>query len=107
MKNQLSWLLAMIAVVIIAGCSSTPSVLKGTVVMRTATEAHINLGSDDGIQVGDTLSVWRDETSGRIKTRNVRVGEVKVIKILGKNYSAVELLRGNLNEQDVVEKRSP
>ena len=103
MKNHIS----IMTMLIIVGCSGGQSIIKGTVVMRTGTEAHINLGSDDGIQIGDTLSVWRDETSGRTKTRNVRVGEVRVIKILGKNYSAVEILKGNLNEQDVVEKRLP
>jgi hypothetical protein len=41
----------------IAGCSCGQSVTKGTIVMRTETESYINLGYDDGIQVGDTLSV--------------------------------------------------
>ena len=74
--------------------------------MKTETESFINLGGDDGIEVGDTLSVWRDQNVRKM-TRTVRVGEVRVMKILDKNHSAVEMLNGKLNEQDVVEKRHP
>lgn len=70
--------------------------------MRTSMEAHINLGGDDGIHVGDTLSVWRDQTVGKV-TRNYRVGEVKVTKILGNNYASAEVVTGNVNGNDVVE----
>ena len=92
--------------VMIVGCSVGPSVIKGTVIMRTPTEAHINLGSEDGIQVGDTLTVWRDESQRGSRTRNVRIGEVRVVKVIDKNYSAVEVLKGNPYERDIVEKKA-
>lgn len=105
MKNFRSSIAILAVALSVIGCYSGQSVTKGTIVMRTPTEAHINLGGDDGIRVGDTLSVWRDQTVGKV-TRNIRVGEVKVTKILGNNYAAVEVLTGNVNENDVVEKGS-
>lgn len=90
----------------VVSCSLGPSVIRGAVVMRTATEAHINLGSEDGIQAGDTLAVWRDESRGKSATRNINVGEVTVTKVIDKNYSAVEVLRGTLYERDIVETKA-
>lgn len=66
MKNYMVSIVILVATFGIVGCYSGQSVTKGTIVMRTATEAHINLGGDDGIQVGDTLSVWRDQTVGKV-----------------------------------------
>ncbi|MEK9139070.1 MAG: hypothetical protein AAB393_18275 [Bacteroidota bacterium] len=89
----------------IAGCFAGSSIVKGYVVMRTSSEAHINLGSDDGIQLGDTLVVWREEKSGAPGGRTVRSGRVKVVRLLDKNHAAVEVLSGNLRERDRVEKQ--
>lgn len=91
--------------VFIIGCSSGPSVAKGYVVMRTTSEAHINLGADDGVQVGDTLTVWRQESSGATTNRTVRVGMVRVTKLLDDHNAAVEILTGTLRERDSVEKK--
>ena len=101
-----SWFgMIIIASIVVAGCSSASSVIGGLVVMRTEKEAHINLGSDDGIQVGDTLTVFRSEPTAP-GIRNVRVGFVKVTKLMDGNYSAVEVLTGTLYERDIVEKRN-
>lgn len=106
MKKYTNKLLAIFTGLMIVGCSVGPSVIKGTVIMRTPTEAHINLGSDDGVQVGDTLTVWRDESRAKSITRNVRTGEVRVTKVIDKNYSAVEVLKGTVYERDIVEKKA-
>ncbi len=98
--------LMIIASLLVQGCSSGPSVIKGSVIMRTADGAHINLGSDDGIQLGDTLTVFHNETPIGGNSRSVRAGKVKVIKILDKNYSAVEVIEGTLDERDTVEKKN-
>jgi hypothetical protein len=106
MKQHSNMHLVLALGLFVVGCSLGPSVVKGTVIMRTPTEAHINLGSDDGIQVGDTLSVWRDEGRAKSVTRNVRTGEVRVTKVIDKNYSAVEVLKGTVYERDIVEKKT-
>ena len=89
----------------IAGCFAGSSIVKGYVVMRTTSEAHINLGGDDGIQVGDTLTVWRQESSGATTNRTVRVGIVRVTKLLDDHNAAVEILAGGVRERDSVEKK--
>ena len=106
MKKCTNKMLAVVASLMIIGCAVGPSVIKGTVIMRTTTEAHINLGSDDGIEVGDTLTVWRDESRAKPLTRNVPAGKVRVTKVIDKNYSAVEILKETVSERDIVEKRA-
>lgn len=91
---------------IIAGCSAGPNDIPGTFVMRIPTEAHINLGNHDGIQVGDTLTEWRDESRGATRTRNLRIDEVKVVRVNDQAHSVVEILRGKPEERDTVEMRS-
>jgi hypothetical protein len=92
--------------VFITGCFTGSSIVKGYVVMRTNSEAHINLGSDDGIQVGDTLTVYREERGNSLSSRTVRVGKVRVARILDADHAAVEVLRGTLQERDAVEKKT-
>lgn len=83
------------------GCDGQTSVIQGTVQMRTDSEAHINIGSDDGIVIGDTLIVYHNENpSGPVQT-----GEVKVIKILDPHHAAVSIIYGGIYERDVVEKK--
>jgi hypothetical protein len=106
MKSSLAGILILASTLGVAGCSCGENFTKGTIVMRTETESYINLGYDDGILMGDTLNVWRNQSIGKT-TRNVNVGKVKVVKILDKNHSAVEAVKGNLNELDIVEKHIP
>lgn len=87
------------------GCAGQTSVIQGTVQMRTDSEAHINIGSDDGIVVGDTLIVYHNENPSGTYTRPVRTGEVKVIKILDPHHAAVSIIYGGIYERDVVEKK--
>lgn len=100
-------MLTMLSVAPFLGCSLESNVTKGSVIMITATEAHINLGSGDELKVGDTPSVWRDERSEGLRTRTVRVGFARIIRVLDENHSVVELLTGTLRERDSVEKRNP
>lgn len=89
----------------ITACSPSSRVVKGNVMMRTTSEAHVDLGADDGIHVGDTLAVYREEPLSSHETRTRRVGLVRVIKLIDKDYSAVEVLEGSLKEGDTVEKQ--
>lgn len=65
-----------------------------------------DLGSDDGIQVGDTLAVWRRESSGATVSRTVLVGSARATRILDEHHAAVEVLKGSLQELDSVEKKA-
>ena len=105
MKRYTFVILTMLTVSLLLGCSLGSNVTKGSVIMRTASEAHINLGGDDGLQVGDTLTVWRDERYAGRTTRTVRVGKVRVVRLLDERHSVVEVLTGTLQERDTVEKK--
>jgi hypothetical protein len=104
MKTRMIGSAAIILLLAIAGCYSLQHSTRGTVMMRTATEGYINLGNADGINVGDTLKLFRRQQVGRT-TQNICMGEAKVTRILDDKHAAVEPLNGNLIEQDIVEKR--
>ncbi len=95
---------ALITTVLVVACSAGFRVIKGSVIIRTPTEARIDLGSEDGIQVGDTLTVWREERREGTSTRTVRVGTVRVASMLDREHATVEVLTGSLRERDRVEK---
>ncbi len=95
---------ALIATVLVVACSAGFRVIKGSVLIRTPTEARIDLGSEDGIQVGDTLTVWREERWEGTSTRTVRVGTVRVASMLDREHATVEVLTGFVRERDRVEK---
>lgn len=90
--------------VLFISCAGRQSTIQGTVLMRTESEAHVNLGSDDGVSVGDTLTVYRNDNPSGTYTRPVRVGTARVIKILDSHHSNVEVIHGGIYEHDVVEK---
>jgi hypothetical protein len=94
-------MLALATALLIASCSPSSRIVKGNVMMRTTSEAHV----DHGIHVGDTLAVYREEPLSSHETRTRRVGLVRVIKLIDKDYSAVEVLEGSLKEGDTIEKQ--
>lgn len=80
--------------------------IKGSIVMLDSAGAHIDLGKESGLVVGDTLTVYREEPITSHQTRTVRVGRVRVTKYLDNKYSAVEVLEGSVREDDRVERTS-
>ena len=74
--------------------------------MKTVTEAHIDLGSEDSLQVGDTLAVLRNESHASSRTRLVWVGTARVVKILDGTHAAIVPLTGTLEERDIVGKKA-
>lgn len=104
MKIFVCVIVIILLIMSLTGCSLSSSVIRGYVVMRTPSETHINLGSADGVHLGDTLTAFRADP-GAPGVRSVRVGLVRVTKIMSNSYSEVEVLRGTLYERDIVEKR--
>ena len=96
-----------VAVVLLAagfiGCSAESLVARGYVTGRTADGFIISIGSDDGIQTGDTLRIVRPFSS------NVKeiAGRVMVVRVLGDNSSAIEVLNGRILPGDRIEKWMP
>lgn len=106
----------------VGGCSTSHDTMRGSVVMKLDNEAHICIGSEDGVQVGDILLVYRVKLDGevwlsdyqqryptaipkRVNYQKVKVGEVEVTEIFNQHFAAVKLISGELQGSDVVEKR--
>ena len=85
--------------------------------MKLEKEAHISIGSADGIQVGDILTVYRTKESPitnqaivpdrsgkyqpKTKYEMVNVGKAKVTEILSEHYAAVEPMNIQLELSDI------
>jgi hypothetical protein len=103
------------------GCSTSHEAMRGSVLMTLEDEAHICIGSADGIRVGDVLAVyrfrvdntwWLSDFEGRFPAaeyrrpqyQEIKVGEAKVIEIFDGHFATVRVVRGELEASDIVEK---
>lgn len=77
--------------------------LEGSIVMADSSGAHIDLGKDQGLVLGDTLIVSREEPITGHQLRRVRMGIVRVAGFVDRKYSQVEVLEGSVREGDHVE----
>lgn len=106
----------------IAGCTVSHETMRGSVLMKLDDEAHICIGRDDGVSVGDILFVYRVKVDGqwwlsdyqrryptaslkKINYQKVKMGEVRVTEIFNEHFAAVRLINGELQGGDIVEKR--
>ena len=106
--------------VMLSACSVSHETMRGSVVMAFEKEAHICIGSEDGIQVGDRVLIYRtkqvpstkeaivpDRSGGyrpKVRYEKVKVGTARVTEILSEHYAAIELIEGDLQANDIVEK---
>lgn len=105
----------------LAGCSVTHSTMRGSIIAMLDNEAHICIGTSDGLNIGDTLTVYRTRQMGRsmlpygpIRTsaeiersfryKKTKVGKVRVIQVFDQHFAAVEVLAGEVDYPDIVEK---
>lgn len=104
----------------LSGCSVNHETMRGSVVMAFDEEAHICIGSEDGLEVGDRVIIYRTkqvpstkdaivpDRSGRYKPKlryeKVKIGTARIIEILSEHYAAIELIEGELKASDIVEK---
>lgn len=105
----------------VGGCSTSHETMRGSVLMKLANEAHICIGSEDGMQVGDILIVYRVKLDGEVwlsdyeqryptaipkwvNYQKVKVGEIEVTEIFNQHFAAVKLISGELQGSDIVEK---
>ena len=84
----------------IIGCSAESLIARGYVTGRTANGFIISAGSEDGVQIGDTLQIVRPFST----KKTVIAGEVSVIQLLGNNSSVIKVLSGNILPGDRIEK---
>ncbi len=126
-KRTILWLIGLSlllgSMAFLGGCSVSHETMRGSVVMKFDDEAHICIGSGDGAALGQFLNVYRIKVDGRTwlfdyqqryptaevrptKYEKIKVGEVKVIRIFDEHFAAVQLVSGELESSDIVE-RSP
>ncbi len=112
---------AIAVAVIVSGCSANHETMRGSIVMVLEKEAHICLGSQDGIRVGERVTVYRTkeipstkeaivpDRSGTYKPRTkytmVKVGIGEVTEILSEHYAAIKIVEGEFQANDIVEKQ--
>ncbi len=106
---------------LVVGCSVNHETMRGSIVMVLDNEAHICLGSQDGIRVGKRLTIYRTkevpstkeaivpDRSGAFKPRTkytmVKVGVGEVMEILSEHYAAIKIIAGDFQANDIVEKQ--
>ncbi|MEK7249568.1 MAG: hypothetical protein AAB209_04000, partial [Bacteroidota bacterium] len=68
-QKDFSWLVTALVLFVlasfVAGCSVSHPAMRGSVVAVVENEAHICIGTSDGLKVGDTLAVYRTRQVGR------------------------------------------
>ncbi len=111
LRTKLLVLTVAIAVaVIVSGCSVNHETMRGSIVMVLDEEAHICLGSQDGIRVGERVLIYRakeipstkeaivPDKSGTYKPKTrytmVKVGTAEVTEILSDHYAGNQNRRG-------------
>ena len=106
-KNIMGPRLIKVAALLLAagfmGCSAESLVARGYVTERTANGFIISIGSDDGIQTGDTLRIVRPFST----KKTILAGKVEVVQVLGDNSSVIKILRGAIISGDRIEKWVP
>lgn len=106
--------------VVMSSCSANHETMRRSVVMAFERQAHICIGSEDGLQVGDQVAIYRvkqvpstkepivpDRSRGyrpKMRYEKVNVGTARVTEILSEHYAAIELIEGELLANDIVEK---
>jgi len=103
------------------GCAVSHPAMRGSVVAIVDGEAHICIGSHDGLKVGDTLTVYRmrqvgfptipyapNRTPGEIERsyryERTRVGKVRATRIFDEHFAAVAVITGEVDYPDIVER---
>lgn len=111
-----------IVVSIMFGCTVSHQTMRGSILATYKDKADICIGRDDGIRVGDILTVfeinldnkWQGpEYDQRFPTaeylrmpkyRKVKAGGVRVIRIFDEHFAEVQLVSGELESNSIVEK---
>ncbi|MEW6061138.1 MAG: hypothetical protein AB1600_04265 [Bacteroidota bacterium] len=123
-KGSLGILFSIVIFLLIEGCSVSHETMRGSVVAMVENEAHICIGKIDGLKISDMLAVYRTRRVGQsnlphvssppyhspgeiarsYQYEKVRVGKVKVTRIFDEHFAAVEIVEGEVDFPDIVEK---
>ncbi|MBL4909640.1 MAG: hypothetical protein JKX78_06385 [Alteromonadaceae bacterium] len=113
MSYKISKLLIItVLTVIVSACSNTQLsheyLMKGQVVSTTNNNVVVCIGSADGATVGQKLDAYRFVTGenseeGANYFKKIRIGHVKISKIINKHFARVTVLDGDVQTNDMLE----
>lgn len=83
--------------------------MRGQILEVNGDRAYLCIGSADGAQVGQDLTVYRFIKTGRLGPRTSvnykreEIGEVKISEIVDEHMANAKIISGQVKEHDVVE----
>lgn len=113
-RNAINVLL-MVLVLVMSGCASLQTaghqyLMRGQVLDVTGGEAYLCVGSKDGAQAGQELTVYRFERasnpnpkSGAPYFKRVEIGKIRVTEIVDEHMATAKILSGSVKANDVAE----
>ena len=125
-KPQPNWILRSATLLLLswtlAGCAANHVTMRGSIVGVDEGKATVCIGSADGLWIGDMLSVYRtrqvgssnlpygqlnrgrNEVAQSFRYEKQKVGKVRVIAIVDEHFAVVEVLSGEADYPDIVER---
>lgn len=112
------YLIAVLSSVLLAisACSSMQSarheyLMRGQVVEITGSEAVVCIGSQDGAQVGQELTVYKlvSRNSGgspknsALRWERIKVGSVRIMQVIDEHFATARVISGPVEVNHVVE----
>ena len=111
-----------LAFTFLEGCTVSHLTMRGSVVDVVDGETYICIGKEDGLKVGDTLTVYRTKQVGVSRLpyspywskgeilrsysyEKTKVGTVKVTKLVEEHFAIVEVTSGEIDYPDIVERK--
>lgn len=115
-------LVVVLGLIFVAGCTVSHTTMRGHVVDVLDGETYVCIGKEDGLKVGDLMTVYRTrqigvshlpDTRSRSKGEilrsysyeKIKVGTVKVTRLVEEHFAVVESVGGEIDYPDIVEKK--
>ncbi|MEO5356268.1 MAG: hypothetical protein H7844_03095 [Nitrospirae bacterium YQR-1] len=83
------------------------NIMKGTILEKTGSDVYLCIGTKDGAQVGQELSVYslkKLTAKGRLRDwEREFTGKVKITEIVDEHFAKGKVISGSVKENDIVE----
>lgn len=96
----------------LVACAANPffhkNILRGQIVGLNEDEIVICVGSEDGAEQGQALSVYRvvykqASPEGYGEFSRKYIGEISIVSIIGEHFARASVVSGNISKHDIVE----
>lgn len=115
MKDILKFTLFVILALMVSGCAGLQTaghkyVMRGQILEVSDSTAYLCVGSNDGAQIGQELTVYRFDKIPNPNTKSTapmfkkqEIGKIKILEIVDEHMANAKILSGNVKVNDVVE----